>query len=57
MLAAVGKRPDYEVEGSGPDHDRHFVATLTVDGEVRGRGEGKSKKEAQQAAARAALGD
>lgn len=57
VLAAVGKRPEYEVQGSGPDHDRHFVATLTVDGEVRGTGEGKSKKEAQQAAARAALGD
>ena len=57
LLAADGKRPEYHVEGSGPDHDRHFVATLTVDGEVTGRGEGKSKKEAQQAAARAALGD
>lgn len=57
VLAAEGKRPEYEVEGSGPDHERHFVATLTVDGVVTGTGEGKSKKEAQQAAARDALGD
>lgn len=57
VLAAEGKRPEYEVEGSGPDHDRHFVATLTVEGVVTGIGEGKSKKEAQQAAARDALGD
>lgn len=57
VLATEGKRPEYEVEGSGPDHDRHFVATLTVDGVVMGTGDGKSKKEAQQAAARDALGD
>lgn len=57
VLAAEGKRPEYDVEGSGPDHERHFVATLTVDGVVTGTGEGKSKKEAQQAAARDALGD
>lgn len=54
-LAADGKRPEYEVEGEGPDHDKRFTATVSVDGEVRGRGSGRSKKEAEQAAARAAM--
>lgn len=57
LLAARGLRPEYDVEGSGPDHLKHFVATLSVEGEVVGVGEGRSKKEAQQAAARAALGE
>lgn len=50
------QRPDYEViEESGPDHNRHYVITVSIDGIVVGRGEGKSKKGAQQAAAEAAL--
>lgn len=57
VLAARGLRPEYDVHGSGPDHKKHFVATLKVEGEVVGVGEGRSKKEAQQAAARAALGE
>lgn len=57
VLAAQGLRPEYDVVGSGPDHRRHFVATLIVEGAVVGVGEGRSKKEAQQAAARAALGE
>ncbi len=57
VLAAQGMRPEYDVVGSGPDHLKHFVATLKVEGEVVGVGEGRSKKEAQQAAARAALGE
>ena len=57
VLAANGLRPEYEVVGSGPDHQKHFVATLKVEGEVVGTGEGRSKKEAQQAAARAAMGE
>jgi ribonuclease-3 len=57
VLAANGLRPEYDVIGSGPDHRKHFVATLKVEGEVVGTGEGRSKKEAQQAAARAALGE
>lgn len=57
LLAARGLRPEYDVVGSGPDHQRHFVATLSVEGEVVGVGEGRSKKEAQQAAARSALGE
>lgn len=57
VLAARGLRPEYDVHGSGPDHKKHFVATLKVESEVVGVGEGRSKKEAQQAAARAALGE
>ena len=35
--------------------DRVFVMEVSVDGKAAGRGEGRSKKEAEQAAARAAL--
>ena len=40
---------------SGPDHMREFVAEVSCGGEVLGRGSGKSKKDAQQQAARVAL--
>jgi len=43
------------VQAKGPDHDRAFVAELSVNGKCYGRGEGKSKKEAEQEAARQAL--
>ena len=43
------------VEESGPDHCRVFVMEAFVGGVSAGRGEGHSKKEAEQAAARAAL--
>lgn len=39
----------------GPPHDRTFTVCLEVDGAVLSCGEGRSKKAAQQAAARAAL--
>jgi len=39
------------VDASGPDHDRAFVVELRIGGEIYGRGEGKSKKEAEQQAA------
>ncbi len=55
ILARVGDRPDYEVQGSGPDHDRHFTATVMVGGVAAGFGEGRSKKEAEQEAARQAI--
>ncbi|MBY0687912.1 ribonuclease III [Microbacterium marinilacus] len=42
--------PAYAVEASGPDHDRRFVATVTV-GELVATGEGTSKKTAEMAAA------
>ncbi len=54
-LARRGERPSYDVEGSGPDHERSFKAVVTVAGKSLGSGEGKSKKEAEQASAREAL--
>lgn len=39
----------------GPAHDRCFTVAVILDGETIGTGEGKSKKAAQQAAAKAAL--
>ncbi len=48
--------PSYRtVESEGPDHDRVFTVEVTVRDRVLGRGSGKSKKEAEIAAARAAL--
>ena len=43
------------VHEEGADHDRLFVAEVTVGGEVAGRGEGKRKSLAEQAAAVEAL--
>ena len=40
---------------SGPDHDKRFVFSVSVNGKVLGTGEGKTKKEAEQAAAQMAL--
>ncbi len=54
-LARDDRKPVYEVEGSGPDHSRHFKATVYVDGTRLGSGEGRSKKAAEQAAAEEAL--
>jgi ribonuclease-3 len=45
----------YGFEASGPDHARHFTVTVTVDGQRLGVGVGRSKKQAEQQAARAAL--
>lgn len=54
VVRTVGQLPRYEVEGSGPDHARHYRATVVVGGEATGTGEGRSKKDAEQAAARQA---
>jgi ribonuclease-3 len=54
--AAGRPLPAYAVvEESGPDHDKRFVCEVRVAGELRGRGDGRTKKEAQQRAAAAAL--
>ncbi|REK18925.1 MAG: ribonuclease III [Actinobacteria bacterium] len=55
VLAVTGRRPEYEVTGTGPDHKREFSAVVSVDGSVLGVGEGRSKKAAEQAAAETAL--
>ncbi len=55
LTARDGTRPEYRVEGTGPDHDRRFSAVVYVKGAEYGAGEGRSKKEAEQDAARQAL--
>lgn len=42
-------------EEIGPDHNKRFVMEVSLDNKVLGRGEGKSKKEAEQSAAKQAL--
>lgn len=39
----------------GPDHNKTFLAEVLLDGQTVGSGSGRSKKEAEQSAARAAL--
>ena len=46
--------PEYEITESGPDHDKSFIATAIVGGEKFPSGDGKSKREAEQAAAKLA---
>ena len=54
LAARVGAEPPvYEIDATGPDHDRRFTATVTV-GDVITTGEGTSKKTAEMAAALAA---
>ncbi|GAA2025657.1 ribonuclease III [Agromyces tropicus] len=43
--------PAYSVSESGPDHNKHFVATVVVGDLVQATGEGSSKKQAEMAAA------
>ena len=48
--------PEYQVVSeSGPDHQKQFEVELLIKGTIYGRGSGKSKKEAEQRAAEAAL--
>jgi len=48
--------PQYEtVRESGPDHEKVFEVELTIQGVMRGIGRGRSKKEAEQMAAKEAL--
>lgn len=49
--------PQYAVDDEGPDHAKRFFATVHVAGQLRGSGEGRSKKQAEQAAAREAWED
>ncbi|MCI8652356.1 MAG: ribonuclease III [Angelakisella sp.] len=43
------------VEENGPDHDKHFVVEVRLNSNVIGRGESRSKKGAEQLAAKEAL--
>lgn len=48
--------PHYRIAGeSGPDHDKRFEVELCVKGRVVGGGTGRSKRAAEQAAAKVAL--
>jgi ribonuclease III len=56
MQAQGGAMPHYHVEDQiGPDHDKIFVVGVYVDNQLLGEGRGKSKKEAEQKAAREAM--
>ena len=51
-----GITPNYKLmDQSGPDHDKHFLVGAYIGTEKVAVGEGKSKQEAEQAAAEAAL--
>ncbi len=52
----VGHTPAYKtVKESGPDHDKHFTVQVSVGNEVYGEGQGQSKQDAEQSAAKNAL--
>jgi ribonuclease-3 len=56
LLARRGSRVSYDVvREAGPPHDRTFEVAALLDGEQVGRGSGRSKKAAEQAAAEEAL--
>lgn len=52
----VGVTPAYKVlQESGPDHDKHFTVGILFGKDLIAEGKGKSKQEAEQKAAEAAL--
>ena len=53
--AELQEVPDYRIEERGPDHRKEFTATVYLGGRALGSGEGRSKKEAEQRAARVAF--
>jgi ribonuclease-3 len=54
--ASFGGTPIYEViSSSGPDHQKSFEIAVMIDGKEYGKAMGRSKKEAQQKAAKIAL--
>ncbi len=52
----TGVLPSYRLASSGPDHDKRFTAQVYIAADLCGEGAGRSKKEAEQKAAAAALG-
>ncbi len=54
VAAEYETMPHYHVSDVGPDHEKVFSADVTVDGRAVGEGTGRSKKEAEQEAAREA---
>jgi ribonuclease-3 len=56
LLARRGAEVGYEVTGeSGPPHERIYTVSASVDGKIVGSGQGRSKKHAEQEAARVAV--
>jgi ribonuclease III len=56
LLARRGAEVSYEVaDEGGPPHARTYAVVARVDGKVLGGGSGRSKKQAEQAAAREAV--
>jgi ribonuclease-3 len=60
LQEVVQKNPEEKVEyilagEEGPDHNKRFVVEVCLNSNVIGRGKGKSKKEAEQLAAKEAL--
>ena len=55
VVRETSELPIYRVSSSGPDHDRRYTAYVYVADELYGTGSGRSKKEAEQMAAREAL--
>ena len=55
LAASLGlTSPEYEIGESGPDHDKSFTAIAILSGQRYPQGLGKSKREAEQAAAKLA---
>jgi ribonuclease III len=52
----LGASPSYRIGETGPEHAKHFTATVVIAGSDYGDGEGRSKKQAEQVAARVACG-
>jgi ribonuclease-3 len=56
LQARKQKQPDYRITGeAGPDHRKRFFVTVQVGGEPLAEGEGRTRKHAEQDAARRAL--
>ena len=53
--AKIGKKVTYENTSTGPDHSKEFSSKVLLLDNVIGTGKGKSKKNAEQMAAKAAL--
>jgi ribonuclease III len=56
LLARRGAEVSYEITGeTGPPHDKTFTVAAKVNGQTLGNGQGRSKKHAEQEAAREAV--
>lgn len=51
----TGKVTYTKISEDGPDHQKHFVCAVLVDGREVAKGDGRTKKEAEQCAAKNAL--